>query len=74
MRKIPNLDKLDCVGLYCKLDPMRKGYLESKDAVNYLVNKINDMKAFGQGSLKLKKWFLNQFYSQISLNLVSVWF
>jgi len=54
MRKFPNLDKLDCIALYCKLDPLKKGYLETKDAVFYLTNKINDMKAFGQ-SIKLQK-------------------
>lgn len=55
MRKVQNLDKLDCIGLYCKLDPLKKGYLETKDAVNYLTNKINDMKAFGLGTIKLQK-------------------
>ena len=55
MRKIPNLDKLDCIALYCKLDPLKKGYLETKDAILYLTNKINDMKAFSLGSIKLQK-------------------
>lgn len=27
MRKVAKLDKLDCIGLYCRLDPMKRGYL-----------------------------------------------
>lgn len=34
---------------------MKKGYLETKDVVTYLTNKISDMKAFGQGAIKLQK-------------------
>ena len=27
VRKIPTIDKLDCIGLYCKLDPTKRGYV-----------------------------------------------
>jgi len=46
---------LDCVGFYCKLDPTKKGYVETKNVANFLVNKINDVKAFGVGSVRLQK-------------------
>jgi hypothetical protein len=49
------IDKLDCIGFYCKLDPTKKGFVETKNVVNYLVTKINDVKSFGIGSVKLQK-------------------
>ncbi len=40
------------------MDPTKKGFVETKNVVNYLVTKINDVKSFGIGSVKLQKsWF-----------------
>lgn len=56
MRKLPTLDILDCVAMYCKLDPTKKGYLETKDVETFLINRINDVKNLGLGDIKLRKW------------------
>lgn len=41
--------------MYCKLDPTKKGYLETKDVETFLINRINDVKNLGLGDIKLRK-------------------
>jgi len=37
------------------LDPVKKGYIETTNAISYLTSKVNDVRNFFQGSLRLKK-------------------
>ena len=54
-RKLEKVDLLDCVGCYCKCDPVKSGCLDKKVAMAHFESKIVDLKNFEKGAVKLKK-------------------
>jgi hypothetical protein len=54
--KIKYVDVLDCIAMYCKIDPLKKGYILTNDAVQFIENKIQHVKSFNNTNIKLKRW------------------
>jgi hypothetical protein len=46
MQSAKNLDVLDCVGCYCRCDPLKAGTINSTAIVNLLEHRIDDSKNY----------------------------